>query len=151
MKRVFFSLTLVSSAGFVCGQDLNVLSAGGTYTEDTGGSVSWTIGEPVILTAESATTHVTQGFQQGNIYVTGVKELDLIQVSIFPNPASETVTIQAPSDMVLRVYDASGRLVAVQDLKEDLNQLNVTGFARGTYNLVFESSNTQKTAQLVVM
>ena len=133
-------------------QQLNVLSGGGNYTEGTGGSVSWTLGEVVIQTGTSGTHDATQGFQQGNIYVTGLEEIPELKISVFPNPTADYFTITAPEFMTLNVFNNAGQLVLNQLLNEGNNLVDVTGLARGTYNLMFENTNqTRYSAQLIVM
>ena len=106
----------------------------------------------VITTASGTSNDVTQGFQQGSLFVSGIEDLVEIEVSIFPNPTSEYVTIQSPEPITVKIYDISGRLVGTHNLSDEINQINVSDFSRGTYNLVFESAGHEtKTAQLVVM
>ena len=136
----------------ISAQELYLLGAAGTESTGTGGSVSWSLGEIITVTAGGPSNDVTQGFHQGNIYVTGVEHLAEINVSVYPNPTSEFVTVTCPYPVRVSIYDASGRLIAIHDLTIEVNQLNVTEFARGTYNLIFESTEQEtKTARLVVM
>lgn len=153
MKHVVLTLMLGSIAGFNSNaQELYLVSGGGTYTEDTGGSISWSLGEPIIVTASGTSNDITQGFQQGNIFVTGIEDLREIEVSIFPNPTRDFVTIMSPGPIQVSVYDPSGRLVAVHSFNASQNQLDVTSLARGTYTLIIESEDLgTKTSQLVVM
>ncbi|MBI3133203.1 MAG: T9SS type A sorting domain-containing protein [Bacteroidetes bacterium] len=148
----FIMFIIAVPSAIVYGQSLNVVASAGTYTEGPGGSVSWTLGEMVITTLSGSSNDVTQGFHQGNIYVSGLDDLRAIEVNIYPNPTSEFVTIQSPEPVRVKIFDVSGRLVSVHDLSNEINQLNVSDFARGTYNLVFESAGREtRTAQLVVM
>jgi len=142
----FFSLNQLFA------QQQNVISGGGNYTEGAGGSVSWTLGEVIIQTGTSGTHDATQGFHQGNIYVTGLEEIPELKISVFPNPTSDYFTITAPEFLTLNVYNSAGQLVLNQLLNEGNNQVDVTGLARGTYNLMFENANYNRfSAQLVVM
>lgn len=152
MKHVFLTFGMFCFGSLCMSQNLSVVSAGGAYTEGPGGSVSWTLGEVIIVTSTGSSIDATQGFQQGNIYVTGIEDLNEISVNIYPNPTSEFVTIQSPEPVRVSVFDASGRLVAIHDLTDEINQINVTDFARGTYNLVFQSAGSDtRTVQLIVM
>lgn len=144
MKHFLFTFlvtSFVSEIGF--SQDLFLVGAAGTYTEDTGGSVSWSLGELVIETASSSTRDITQGFQQGNIYVTGVEELKDSEISIYPNPAAEYVTIQSDEAVNVSIYDMSGRLVGTWYFTNTQNLINVSDYSRGTYSLVIESVNSK--------
>lgn len=154
MKQILSLILFVTlaSLNYVFAQQLSVQSGGGNYTESGGGSVSWTLGEVVIQTGVSGTHDATQGFQQGNIYVTGLEEIPELQISVYPNPAVDNFTINAPEFLTLNIYNSTGQLVLNQQLNEGNNLVDVTGLARGTYNLMFENSNLSRySAQLIVM
>jgi len=106
----------------------------------------------VINTATGSFNEATQGFHQGDIKLLGLENLAEIEVNMYPNPTSDYVTIQSPAPVKVLIYDISGRLVAVHDLFNEINQIQVGDFSRGTYNLVFQSAGLEtRTAQLVVM
>jgi hypothetical protein len=153
MKLYFLALFfLVASAKNVSAQDLFLISGGGTHSSGSGGSVSWSIGEVVIQTATSSGNHVTQGFHQGNIYVVGIEELVEIAVSVYPNPTSESVTIQISEPVNVSIYDMSGRLVGTHTLADAINSIDVTSFSRGTYNMIFERKGSEtRNVKLIVL
>jgi len=152
MKHLFgslFFLICLNYSGYT--QELNLVSTSGTYSETASGSVSWSIGEVVIVTGTSGTNNVTQGFHQSNIWVLGIENLASLEISIFPNPTCEFVNIVTPGELKMSIYDMGGRLISVHNLVENTNEINVSELSRGTYNLVFESNgNISRTAQLVV-
>lgn len=47
-----------------------VISTAGEHYENSNGSISWTIGEPVIETLESTNNYLTQGFHQPTVIPT---------------------------------------------------------------------------------
>lgn len=153
MKLSFCTfLFFIFSAGYSVAQDLFLISGAGIFSSGSGGSVSWSIGEPVTLTATSTTHHVTQGFHQGNIYVVGLEVLSDISVNVFPNPSSETVTVQISEPVNVKLFDMSGRLVGTYSFTEQTNTIDVTSLSRGTYNMIFERTGAEtRNVKLIVL
>jgi hypothetical protein len=151
MKQLF-TVVAACSLGTIClSQEQNVVGTSGSYTENASGSVSWTIGEVIIETGTGGTHEATQGFHQSNIWVLGVEELSELEISIYPNPTSDFVNIKTEGEVMLSIYDMSGRLINSYHLTEETNQINVDQYSRGTYNMVFETEGQKsKTARLVV-
>src|SRR4030065_934240 len=83
-----FSITL---------QAQEVVTTSGGYGETTGSRVTWTIGEPVTETVTGTTTILSQGFNQGDLIITMIKnpEESGLTLKVFPNPASDNLRISA--------------------------------------------------------
>lgn len=87
----------------------------------------------------------------GTVGITQVPELADDQVSIFPNPASELVTVDLEltniSETVeVKIIDATGRIIMNEkhdDLKQGTFTYNVAQFATGTYfmNIITDEGN----------
>lgn len=133
-----FVLSAQSLTPFVIG------SSGGHYSN---GNVilSFTVGEPVIETVESGDFILTQGFQQPELTIVGVREHERaaqFNVRAFPNPTMGKVYIEVTSEsnstIRLELYDAIGKLVQ-QPLSADLIndkhvfELDLTRYATGVY------------------
>jgi Secretion system C-terminal sorting domain len=141
MKRsilILIAVFIALSSGAQVKQEV-IASAGG-YNVSGGVSISWTLGETVIPTFQNGNLILTHGFQS-QLIVTAVEEnLDvLVNIKVFPNPASEIVNIQfdTPVDGEIVVYllDSQGRLVK-RDLIEPAmaqKQLNLQDMAAGIY------------------
>lgn len=150
--RLLFCIGLsFISFGFAKAQTLEVISAGGDYNETAGGSISSTIGEVMIETQEGASYHLTQGFQQPNLYVLGVQNfVSSFNVSVYPNPTTDFINITATQKSTVRVYDNSGKLILEQVVNE-VDQISFSAFESGIYTLVFlENENQLKTIRVVV-
>lgn len=148
---ILFLLALISFANLASGQALKLVSTSGTYTETASGSVSWSVGEVMIVTAVSGANDVTQGFHNSNIWVTGVEELVELNISVYPNPTCELVNIEAPLESILSIYDMEGRLISTHFLNETNHQIDVSEFSRGVYNLSFRTKDSAiKTVKLIV-
>lgn len=70
----------------------------------------------------------------------GIAEVgNLMEVSVFPNPASSELLITTPDNkpVHVKVYDAVGHLVMAKDLT---SKLNVAGLAAGSYSLLISDA-----------
>ena len=63
---------------------------------------------------------------------TSVQEQDLQHVSLYPNPAKETVLIEGITAAEVQVYNALGQMVKTV---KDNNEINVAGLPEGAYLL----------------
>lgn len=158
MKRfVFFvaAIFFVFSASSQENQKQEVIaSAGGYNVAGTGVnkiSISWTLGETIVSTFEyhdadpAKDFTLTSGFQQPDTVIKIVTELEnldvLVNVIVYPNPASELINIQfdAPVDgqIVLVLLDSQGKLIK-RDLIEPAmieKQINMQDVPAGIYYL----------------
>ena len=82
-------------------------------------------------------------------------EAAISQVSLFPNPANETLNLKINGLNNIRsyeIYDMMGRLVMVNDLN-DLQvetEINISGLAQGTYILGVTTDKKRYNSQFVV-
>jgi hypothetical protein len=74
---------------------------------------------------------------------TGVNEANLMEATIYPNPASDVVTISAKETLAtVSVYDIQGRVIMHQiSLGKNEISLNISNFPKGMYNVVAVSEN----------
>ncbi len=72
------------------------------------------------------------------------------ELKVYPNPASDVVTISGSDKADLAVYAMDGRLFASIKIDSDAYQLDVTKFARGSWLLVVTSSAGVKRYKLLV-
>ena len=98
-----------------------VSTSGNTYKNNTG-SISFTVGECIIETNMIAGAKLTQGFHQTKLTVATIVESleSSIEVSAFPNPATEFVRLKVITDHQERLkyslYDVQGVLIRQADL-----------------------------------
>ena len=148
MKRyilILISMALMVPVGAQTLEPTVIASAGG-YDETTGVSISWTLGETIIPTfqddPENPTIILTHGFQQQLIVTTLEDNLNiLVNVTVYPNPASEILNIRFEEpldggvDLVLLTQD--GRLVK-RDIIESTTfekQISMQNLPSGIYFL----------------
>lgn len=135
--HIILVYTAMYSAGYA--QSLELISGGGSYAENSNGSLSWSIGEPVIMTVEGSANHITQGFHQSDIRVSGIEDIAGTDISVYPNPTSGLVNIVVNNTVYLQVYDAQGRLMKEAQLTGSFNELDLSDVNRGVYILHFRS------------
>lgn len=89
-----------------------------------------------------------------NNQFTSVGELEDMQVSVYPNPASHLVNIALPlafGDHQFTVFDASGRKVLDEKIiQRDRLQLDVSTWSKGEYELVFQNARYRISKRILV-
>ncbi len=147
-KNVLFILCLFFIIkGFT--QDLNpeVIATSGEYFSGANGSLSWTIGEPVIETVTGVNAILTQGFQQNTYIIVAIESMQdaHFQISVYPNPASDLINIHlnVQSDVIIELMDIQGKKLSIEKVEANttLKQLNLNNFAIGSYILRITGTN----------
>jgi hypothetical protein len=143
MKHYFLFLFTVFFALSVEAQiKQEVISSAGGYNSNGGISISWTLGETIIPTYKVGDLVLTHGFQQVLIITTIEENLDqLVNVKVFPNPASEIVNLQfeipVEGEITLFIFDSHGQLIK-RDIIESTTvekQINLQDLPAGIYYL----------------
>jgi hypothetical protein len=122
-----------------------VASAGQQLT-GSNGQVSYTVGEPAVTTLSSASNAVTQGFQQSNMFATGINQRAPAQytVTVYPNPVNDqlTIFIQGLDQRAsFRLYDDMGKILYETSTMEEKTQMDFSRFASGQYLLELTDQN----------
>jgi hypothetical protein len=103
-----------------------------------GGTYSWTVTDSNGCTASI-------DVEVGDL-VDGVQEFDAsFSIVAYPNPASNTLTLESDDfigKIQIQLYDGTGRLINDTEYTtmNNLIQLNVSGYAAGTYHLIVVSN-----------
>ncbi len=143
MKRLIFILFAMFSVLSVSGQvKQEVIASAGGY--NTGGnlSISWTLGETIIPTFQNGNLILTHGFQQ-QLIITAVEEnIDiLVNIKVFPNPASDNLNVrfEEPIDgeVVITIIDSQGRVIKTETIESTTTekQINLQELDGGVYFL----------------
>jgi hypothetical protein len=141
MKRAIFILISILIALSATAQvKQEVIASAGGYNTNGGLSISWTLGETIIPTFKNGNLVLTHGFQSQLIITTIEENIDvMVNLKIFPNPASEIVNIQfdAPVEGEIIVYllDSQGKLVKKDIIESTMveKQINMQDLAGGIY------------------
>jgi len=148
MKRnllILFIMLLTLSVGAQQIKQEVIASAGGfNVASDNSISISWTLGETIIptFTSQDGSLILTHGFQQ-KLLITTVAEniLNPVQVTVFPNPASEVINIEfdtpVDGEISLFLLDTQGKLVKTEKIEAATTnkQINMQDLPSGIYYL----------------
>lgn len=103
---------------------------------------------PVIWARGTSTTYAYHGRSRGATAVSfgatlSTSETESVDFSVYPNPASENVTIQLPSSSkaTANFYDYVGRLVLAKEITSLNNTINISSLNSGAYILKIVSED----------
>lgn len=148
MKQLLLCILVLATVAALPAQTLerSVIGAAGSSLSGATFQVDFTVGEAVVTTVESGSFVLTQGFQQGNLDLTGI-EAPLLSVDyrLYPNPTTAQVQLDLqaaqPLTLHLQWFDAQGRQVALPAEKVRLGSqpqslhYDLRALATGTYLL----------------
>lgn len=118
----------------------------GEYFSNMNGSVSFTIGEPVIETFSGSNKIITQGFQQSKFYPVSVEEPIQSQLSILmsPNPVNDILKIQIldsrDANYYIKLFSGNGGLLLDGEIQGPDSEISFDHFAPGVY-MLYVSNN----------
>ena len=133
-----------------------VVSTAGSHGETTSGSLSWTVGEPIIETITNESNTLTQGFQQSELTVTAINDLQTsgIELSVYPNPTNSFLFIEVktdkPRDLCLNLFDLNGKLILQKKITGSRQTVHMQNYKPAIYILkVTEDNKEIRTYQIV--
>ncbi len=81
---------------------------------------------------------------------TGIERAEVSVMSIYPNPATETVSITGVVESTVQVLDINGRVIFSGKSTEDKLSINVSEWSKGIYIIVSKRDNKIETGKLVI-
>jgi hypothetical protein len=78
-----------------------------------------------------------------------VVELDLLDVAYYPNPVNDQLTVKAPVEGVLAIYNSAGKRVLGERFSQEL-YVDVSALPNGLYVLSLEGAKGQFFARISV-
>ena len=157
MRRLFLTvglgIALLSASAQTASPEL--VSSSGDSFNNTSYQLDWSIGECITATHSAGDYVITQGFHQNSYVVTSVEDLRTdIQMSVYPNPTSDFISLKVESskaeDMQYTITDFSGRVLQTANFVEDIEQINFTNYAVGTYFItVLENNQLIKSFKII--
>lgn len=126
----------------------SIISTTGDFYANASGSVSFTIGEPIIETYSDPSNILTQGFQQTDYSFVGIKNIvsTKVEVNVYPNPFSSEFTINNTGDKQLyaEITDMTGKTICKMNLTSGLNEINPGNLSASLYILrIYDSSGSE--------
>ena len=136
-------LVILSMSAAVCsyGQEA-VVSSGGDAT-GSGGSASFTVGQPSYTYTSSSDGSVSEGVQQTYQITssTGITENSRLTLKAYPNPTADVLILTTEGmeteseDLKYNLFDSSGKLVLSSPVNSNTTRINMQNLATGTYFL----------------
>jgi len=151
MKTKYIAVIVVA----LCALSFNaqtVISTSGVSSQSTNVSLEGTIGEPITHTYTGANATLTQGFQQTGLEVVGITENEAFQVSVFPNPTADNLTISAENTLIqaIVITDINGKIIAKSEGEVATWTYDLSSQPNGTYLInVKKDSNTFNTYKII--
>lgn len=163
MKHFLIAL-LFALPGLLAAQSVQreVFSTLGTNTLTPGGvEISQTIGETRTGSLSSSSLRVSEGFQQGDIFVTSADDelTGAASFVVFPNPVGDQLSLQVESgkalNLQLSLCDALGQETSIPTTTLQVNGSATTSFdcsqlAAGSYLLMVKDLKSGALKSLIV-
>ena len=148
MRTILLLTIAITASHFIQAQ--SVIATGGSSYTSPSVSVNWTVGETVIQTFDTNNALVSQGMHQDNTQPTNTIEQSPTLLTLWPNPARESVTISGSKSPIERIeiFDAVGKLVVTHTQK---NTFSVAPLAAGSYVVRVHSNARSEEHRLVVV
>ncbi len=147
---LFLGIGAFSHAQSIAPQSVN---SSGTKMTQANGSLSFTVGELVVLTQiDSLGNSLGGGFtSSATITTVGIQETDatILDVKVYPNPTTELVNIQinhsALEQILITVTDIQGKEIYTGKYAAISNiiGINTSSYAVGTYILSLKKTDNQ--------
>ena len=138
------------------GMAQETVSAAGNYSVNDLYQLSWTLGETAIETLGTKDLLLTQGLHQQNMCIASIGELHDTdyEISAFPNPVSESITVKITNlsayenlkkgeKPVIRLYDIKGILLYEKYIISNETSVSMTSFPPSVYILKIRHGNTE--------
>jgi hypothetical protein len=143
---IIFGLSFVVSKAQYCTP--SIISTDGNYYANAAGSVSFTIGEPIIETYSDATNVLTQGFQQTDYSFVGVDNIapENVTIKVYPNPFQSEFTINNSGEKqsYAEITDLLGKVIYKTELTKGNNQINPGNLSDAVYLLkVYDNTGAE--------
>jgi len=144
-------MMLVLPIPIIFGQMLmpELLASSGAEYSDGSVSMSWSLGELAVHSLTADQGILTQGYQQGNLTITSVRELENgLNCSIYPNPTSERITMELDAGIDLPVnvelFNTKGQIILQKQFLDLQNDIDFTHLPPGLYYIRMSSKDRLK-------
>ncbi len=140
IRLAVFLLLFAPMWGYAQTMALQALSSSGSTTVSGAYSLTWTVGEAVVMAADQGDTYVGSGFQQAKTRRVTVGIFTVFMPSIefnaYPNPTGDLLMVEASAaELHLRVFDLLGQQVLPDYLMNGMGQLHLSQLPVGMYIL----------------
>lgn len=147
MKHI--SLSILFLLLVHCSHAQETIGSAGQNDKVSKAQVSWNLGETIVDHGNTSSGSVTQGYEQPGFTITSIELINKqsqITAVIFPNPVVNDLNIELNGldgqVVLLKVYDAQGKLVLETSTNQKSTHLDLSTFSGSTYHLTLHSENT---------
>ena len=132
-----------------------LVSSAGDSFNNTSYQLDWSIGECITETQSAGDYVITQGFHQNSYVITAVENLRAdIEMSVYPNPTTNFISLKVESSKVegmqYTITDFSGKVLQTENFADDIEQINFSNYAVGTYFIsVMENNQLIKSFKII--
>jgi len=149
MRKLIFMVVAMAMTSMAISQTASpeLVSSSGDSFNNTSYQLDWSVGECVTATHSAGDYVITQGFHQNTYVITSVEDLrPEIEMTVYPNPTSDFISLKVESskveDLQYSITDFSGKVLQTENFAGDIEQINFSSYANGTY-LISISQNNQ--------
>jgi len=151
MKKKFLLIGLLLF-GFYIAQSQELISNSGDTFSNSSYEISWSLGEVCIDTYSNGDFILGEGFHNANIEISRIDENIKLNVSIYPNPTSDFITISSTdvmSEIHLNITDMNGKVLNEAILTNREFQIDLSQFTNGVYLLNLIDKNFSNTFKII--
>lgn len=156
MKSATLTFTLIGACFLyspIFGQDA-VLSSGADGS-GSGGSISFSVGQVAYVSNSDGTFSESQGVQQPYVVVvTSVDDETNLEVSTYPNPTTDVITLkignQDSETLSYQLFDLNGKMLRSEQVTTGQTTIPMDGLSASTYILnVIANNKSIKTFNII--
>jgi hypothetical protein len=149
MKKIFFMTAVIAQIVFLskASAQYTTISAGGN-SSGNGGNISYSIGQVFCNTTVQGNYQISEGVQLSFDVPanTAVQEAETdINISIFPNPASDFISLKVKNetvkDLTYQLYNLQGKILQSEQLSSDETLINMSQYGSASYFLIITNQN----------
>jgi len=90
-------------------------------------------------------------FEAFTITGVGISNIPADQISLFPNPTDDKITIQtkAPGDCLIEIFSMNGQIILCRNFLGILHQIDLSSFDSGVYFITIRSNHLTTTRKII--
>lgn len=142
LKKIIICLALILSTGIMAGHAQTATTSSGGDGKGAGGFVSWSVGQVAYTSfiGKGGANSISAGVQQAYaISAIGFKSASSISYSVYPNPTSDNLILEAPNfktgKISYQLLDMQGNVLKTNLISGNRTEINTSGLPSSTYFL----------------
>jgi len=154
------TVTASGTRSVMCRNETQTLTASGasTYSWSNGTSGSFVVFAPKTATVQTFTvtgTSTDNCKSKGVLTITvqaclGLNDIAGELINVYPNPSNGVFNIDGVEQATVKVFNQTGQLVYQGEVTKENNTIDLTGFAKGIYQVTLVKGNTTTVKKIVL-